>query len=418
MDRSRRRIAIVSGFQIINNPRVVKEADALAAAGHDVTVLSAINNAADLPRIRAIADVAAWRHLPVVDLTDTSPASRLRNTTMRMAARLAREARTRFGYDHPLQLGHETGPLLRAARRLDADLYSPHLEKSPWVGLKLLADGRNVRMDVEDWDTEDGLPADRAKRPIRLRRQAENELPNRSVHATATSRSMADALVAAYGCPRPEVIYNSFPTSDRDHLDGLILDRKDTSLPSITWFSQTIGPGRGLETLMQALPMLTVPVEVHLRATPRAGYIEALLSDLPPDIRARVYIHPQVPQSELLSRLSEHDIGFCGELSDCVSRDVTITNKVFEYMRAGQAIVASDTLGQTEVANTAPNAVRLFAQGNAASLVSALEPLAASPVARQAAAQASIDALEDHFSWEISMARLQRQVDGFLDALD
>lgn len=413
----KRRIAIVSGFQVINNPRVVKEADALSEMGHDVTVLAAISSLSDLPRIRQITDTRPWRHVPVLDMSDRRPGNRLRQFVMRLSARAAREALQRLGIEHHLQLGQDTGALLKAARKLDADLYSLHLEKSLWVGLKLLADGRKVRMDVEDWYTEDGLPADRSKRPLKLMRHAESILLKNAVHSTATSRSMAEALVDAYGCPTPEIIYNSFPTSDRDHLDGQVLDRQDTSLPSITWFSQTIGPGRGLETLVEALPMLPAGVEVHLRGTPRAGYIEHLLADLPSTMKDKVFVHPQVPQSELLSRLSEHDIGYCGELSDCVSRNVTITNKVFEYMRAGHAIVASDTLGQTEVAHMAPNAVRPFAQGDAASLADALGPLVENPAERQVAASASVDALHEHFSWEISKDRLQRQVNGYLETL-
>ncbi len=413
----RRRIAIVSGFQVINNPRVVKEADALSELGHDVIVLAAVNNIADLPRIRQITENRPWRHVAVYDQSDRHPARRIGQFAMRLSARAAREALWRFGLEHHLQLGHDTGALLRAAREVNADLYSLHLEKSLWVGLRLLADGRKVRMDVEDWYTEDGLPADRARRPLGLMRRAESVLLNSAVHSTTTSHAMADALVDAYGCPKPTVIYNSFPSSDRDHLDGRMRDRKDTALPSITWFSQTIGPGRGLETLFEALPLLPARVEVHLRGTPRAGYVEHLLTDLPPAMKERVHVHPQVPQAELLSRLSEHDIGYCGELSDCISRDVTITNKVFEYMRAGHAIVASDTRGQTEVANTAPGAVRPFVQGDAASLAQALGPLVEDPKEREAAAQASVDALHEHFSWEISKARLQGQVSAFLDGL-
>lgn len=413
----KRRIAIVSGFQVINNPRVVKEADALSELGHDVTVLAGISSLADLPRIRQITDLRPWRHVPVLDMSDRRPGNRLHQFVMRVGARAARDLLPRLGLEHHLQLGQDTGALLKAARKLDADLYSLHLEKSLWVGLKLLADGRKVRMDVEDWYTEDGLPADRSKRPLKLMRHAESILLNNAVHSTATSRSMAEALVDAYGCPTPEIIYNSFPTSDRDYLDGQVLDRRDTSLPSVIWFSQTIGPGRGLETLVEALPMLPARVEVHLRGTPRAGYIEHLLADLPPAMKDSVFIHPQVPQSELLARLSEHDIGYCGELSNCINHDVTIANKMFEYMRAGHAIVASDTLGQTEVANMAPNAVRPFARGNAKSLANALGPLVESPAERQTAAKASVDALHKHFSWEISKDRLQNQVNDYLETL-
>lgn len=413
-----RRYVIVSGFQVINNPRVVKEADAIAELGHEVIVLAAIHRAQDLPRINAMVRDRKWQHIPVVDLTRTGPMNRLRGTWLRAMARLMREAGQRFGYEHPMQLGYEAGSLLRTARRLNADLYSLHLEKALWVGTKLIHDGRAVRIDMEDWYTRDGLQQDQARRPQNMMRRAESFLLNNAVHATTTSNALADALVQAYGCPKPEVIHNSFPSEERAATDGRVLDRKDTSIPSITWFSQTIGPGRGLESLMQAIRLIEAPFEVHLRGTPRPDYLQDLFADLPSGVQSRVHVHPQVPQQELLSRLSEHDIGYCGESSDRPNSDLTIANKVFEYMRAGLAIVATDTLGQREVASLAPNAVQIFDQRNPGSLADTLRPLIEDTDARRRSATSSVQALDQHFSWELSKARLQHQVNGYLEAAD
>ncbi len=412
------RYVIVSGFQVINNPRVVKEADAIAELGHEVIVLAAIHRAQDLPRINAMVRDRKWQHIPVVDLTRTGLLNRLRGTWLRAMARLMREAGQRFGYEHPMQLGYEAGSLLRTARRLNADLYSLHLEKALWVGTKLIHDGRAVRIDMEDWYTDDGLPVDQAKRPLAMMRRAESFLLNNAVHATTTSHALADALVQTYGCPKPDVIHNSFPSGERQTTDGRTVDRIDTTIPSITWFSQTIGPGRGLEALMKAIMLIDAPFELHLRGTPRQGFMQELLARLSPEVRNRVHVHAQVPQEELLSRLSEHDIGYCGELSDCASRHLTITNKVFEYMRAGLAIVASDTAGQKEVAATAPEAVRIFPQDDAQALADTLRPLIENAETLKGAAAASVSALDQHFSWELSKARLQHQVNGYLEAAD
>lgn len=412
-----RHVVIVSGLQVTDNPRVVKEADALAELGYRVTVLTAVHSVASLPRIDALLATRRWRHVPVVDLTDRRVHMRLMQFALRAAARLVRGIKARFGWEHPLQLGFETWPLWWAARREKADLYSLHLEKSLWVGQKLLARGDAVRMDVEDWNTEDGLPQDRGLRPLKLMRRGEALLLNRAVHTTATSDAMADALVAAYDCPRPLVIYNSFPTADREAIDGKALDRPAKTGPSIIWFSQTIGPGRGLEALVGAFAQLSGTPELHLRGTPRAGYVESLLEPLAPDQRARVFVHPQVPQDALLSRLAEHDIGYCGELNNCANSNLTIANKAFEYMRAGLAVVASDTAGQAEMADTAPLAVHLFRQGDAPDLRRVLQPLIDDPEVLARSREAAADALVAHFSWEASKQRLQEQVAGYFEAL-
>lgn len=405
-----RRITIVSGLQVTDNPRVVKEADALAEMGYAVTVLAAVWSLAALPRIERLLHGRRWVHFPVVNLADRSLRNRLRMLTLRAAARAASEARVRMGLEHPLQLGYPVWPLWKAASAIPTDLYSLHLEKSLWVGSRLLAQKRPFRIDIEDWHSEDGLPADRARRPIRLIRTAERDLLNGAVHATATSDAMASALAESYGCSKPLVVHNSFPLNDRSSIDGRRLDRRRPDGISIIWFSQTIGPGRGLEALIDAFACLPRHCELHIRGTPRPGYVAALLSALPSDIRARVHTHQQVPQEELLSRLSEHDIGYCGELANCNNSDLTIANKVFEYMRARLAVVASDTRGQAEIATTAPGSVRLFRQGDPSDLRAALLPLVSDPAALDAARQAALNALETHFSWERSKQALQRQV--------
>jgi len=53
-----------------------------------------------------------------------------------------------------------------------------------------------------------------------------------------------------------------------------------------------------------------------------------------------------VDGDDLLSRIAEHDIGFAGEMPHCRSRDLTVTNKILQYLLAGLAVVASGTAGQ------------------------------------------------------------------------
>ena len=108
----------------------------------------------------------------------------------------------------------------------------------------------------------------------------------------------------------------------------------------------------------------------------------------------------------------------CAVELEVAESGLTITNKVFEYMRAGLAIVASDTAGQTEVAMTAPEAVRIFPQDDARALADTLRPLIENAETRKSAAAASVAALDQHFSWELSKARLQDQVNGFLEAAE
>jgi glycosyltransferase involved in cell wall biosynthesis len=235
-----------------------------------------------------------------------------------------------------------------------------------------------------------------------------------AAYATTTSAALSGALARDYSVAAPHVVYNSFPVRDGCGAGEADTDRIDPSIPSITWFSQTIGPGRGLEALIAALELVPEPFEVHIRGAARPGYREALLAPASQRLRARVHFHDRVSQDELARRLAEHDIGYCGELSDCANRDLTITNKVFEYMRAGLAIVASDTAGQVEIARRAPGSMSLFRQGDVGDLSEKLRELVRTPLALAQAKKASRLALEEHFNWRDQKGTIQGLADAAL----
>ena len=141
---------------------------------------------------------------------------------------------------------------------------------------------------------------------------------------------------------QPTVVYNAFPWSDRESIDGLFKDRRDRRLPSIHWFSQTLGHGRGLEDLIAALPLLKHEAEIHLRGKPVSGFENWLAHRVPEAWRGRIKVHGLVSNAELLSRIAEHDIGFAGETPLIRSKDLTVSNKILYYLLAGLAVVASE----------------------------------------------------------------------------
>ncbi len=221
---------------------------------------------------------------------------------------------------------------------------------------------------------------------------------------------MADALADEFNCRPPVPIYNAFRWSDRRALDGTMEDRRNRELPSIHWYSQTLGRGRGLEQLFDALPHVRHSAEIHLRGTPVSGFRDWLLSHLPESWRSRVFVHGLVSNNELLSRISEHDIGFAGEAKYCRNRDLTVTNKILHYLLGGLAVVASDTAGQREIAEQASSAVFLFPSGESERLAEQLNLLLSSRHRLQAAKEAALHAAESLFCWEKVAPRLIESV--------
>ena len=376
------KVVLLSGNPLCHNPRVVKEAEALASAGHEVEVLGSGGNREYQKRDDQLATGKKWKFTALMAGQGVCD-----EFIQRAKRRLGNQAHRLFGRENRWQLGQMADVLLKEGRKRRADLYIAHSEAGMWAAEQLRKEGRNVGVDMEDWFSEDLLPEARRRRPIQLLKTLERKLLCYGAYSSCTSEAMADALVKEYGCKRPTVVRNVFPLKDREGLDGKWKDRPgmarwmDSNDPtadrpmespfSIHWFSQTIGPGRGLELLFQALEGIEGEWELHLRGNLK-GYDEWLQKACPISVRKKLSIHELVGNEELLSRIAEHDIGYAGELCEPISRNLTITNKFFQYLQAGLAVVASDTVGQMEAASDSKGAVIIFRGGREISLAEKL----------------------------------------------
>ena len=304
--------------------------------------------------------------------------------------------------------------MLKAARQARADLTIVHSEAGLWVGSQLLDEGFRVGVDFEDWFSEDLLPAARTARPIAQLKALEKRLIRDCKYCLTTSHAMAEAMAEAYQAPKPAVIYNSFPWAERSQIDGQIRDRQNLKLLSLHWFSQTIGAGRGLEILFQALPYLTVPVEIHLRGNYPESSRQWLEKLVAAEWRDRIFIHPTVPNHELLSRIAEHDIGLALEQPDVPSRNLTVTNKLFQYLQAGLAVLTTDTKGQQEILAQYPEMSCLIPCDASQSLAQAVESFVYTPAKLLAAKTTALQIARDKLCWEQQAITLSQRVDAAL----
>ena len=403
-------IAIVTGAHLCRNPRVVKEAEALADAGHRVTVLRPVLSQ-DLADLDAeLAAGAGWTVQTTADLVS----GRVGPTWARLVRRVATEA-VRRGAELPDALGYGVRRSLRMARAVRADLTIGHQEVGLWVINRLADAGRRVGADLEDWYSEDLLPEARQSRPLQLLRREEAAAVRRGGHVTTTSQALAEQLARTYGGPVPTVVYNAFPWADRAALDGERRDRAgdgDGRL-SLHWVSQTIGAGRGLEDVLDALALVDAPVDLHLRGQCTPEVEAALRTHLPAERGHTLTIHGLVPPAELLGRIAEHDVGLALEAQDSPSRDLTVTNKILHYLLAGLPVVATSTAGQREVAAQAPDAVVTFPVGDVPALARAINGLA-SRAGLERASAAALDAARREFHWEHQRQALVDSVEAAL----
>lgn len=386
------RVLIVTSGPLCENPRPLKEAQALASAGYDVTVLGVRTRAATEATDRELAAGAAWKKVAIDMLPGFGTSNRvvwLRRARVSIARRLV----ARWGIPSAGALG-PTGPLLRAALAQPADLTIVHTEAPLWVGTQLLRRGRRVAADLEDWHSEDLRPEDRRARPLGLLRTCERTLLNDAAYCSTTSNALADALQARYGGTRPVVVANSFPLQPKPHRSP------GCAAPKFFWFSQTIGAGRGLEGFLDAWNQTSQPSELVLLGEIRPEFRDAVLQRVSAEKQAHLHFHPVVPPSQLPAVIAEHDIGLALEDAAILNRDLTITNKILQYLNAGLAVLATGTAGQKEVLAHAPGAGLLIDLADPRALAPQLDALLAAPDRIAAMSAASRRAAEERYCWE------------------
>jgi glycosyltransferase involved in cell wall biosynthesis len=390
-------VLIVTNGHLCRNPRPLKEAFTLGKAGYDVTVLGIRNHAASDRQDAALAAEAPFKLCSV----NLLPGAGWNSLLARLRIRLLRDLAKRG-------LGQSIGSLgpakllLRRARALNADLTICHNEIAHWVGLQLRPQGRRIAADLEDWHSEDLLPADRQARPLGLIRQVESALLRQCAYVTTTSQSLADGLHHRYGGAEPAVISNSFPLQDNPRTactpdDGPI---------RFFWFSQTLGPGRGLEAFLRIWAQLELHSEVVLLGEDRGGYQQRLRALLPETKQASLQFRPLVTPDELPTVIAAHDIGLALEDSSIVNRDLTITNKILQYLNAGLAVLATPTAGQREVFAAQPEIGEFFDPLDPTQALAALRRIATDREQLRARQQAARRLAQDRYCWEREETKL------------
>lgn len=393
------RIRILIGSHLCTNTRALREARALVEAGHDVTIQGVWYDKARIARDESLLLKAPYHFEPVVNL-------RHRGLLPRLRRRLGMESWRRFKRFNPAGLGYGIREHLRAARAAEADLTIAHSEGTLWVATQLAARGLRVGIDFENWFSEIVRPEDRALHPVNSIRVLEHKILHTARYRLAPSRAMARALGEFAGVEPPHCVYNAFPLADLHAPAPPVSDRKNNHPPSLHWFSSRIGIGRGLTTLLGALPHLHYPVEIHLRGELAGADKKWFARLVPPEWRERIRIHSLVHSSELLPRIASHDIGLALESGATRGRDLTIAKKTFHYMLGGLAVVASDTTGHQEIADQAHGAMKLVPPDNPVALAEAIDSWLAFPEHLKLARQAATRATKETFCWELVREQL------------
>jgi hypothetical protein len=392
------RVCLLTTGQVSTNPRLVKEADALTEVGHSVHVIAGRGTSWVEENDRALLRDRTWSCTTVGGQQSTD---RLRYASTRMRHRLARPlASLRYAPSlaRHWALARIAPDLARAARRTPARLYIAHYPAALPAAVAAAALHRaRVAYDAEDLYTGEVPTGDPPDDLIRATERA--HLPSCSF-VTTSSPGIAAVYADLYAITPPTVIHNVFPLADRPA--ALRPVSSDGHL-TLYWFSQTIGPGRGLEDAVLAMSRLDgLSLELHLRGWWHPGYRDKLLSlaghsGLQPD---QIVSHAPAPPDEMVRLASMHDIGLALEHPNTANHDLCLSNKIFTYLLAGAAVAGTATAGQGPLLDSLGPAAISYPPGDAGTLAGLLRPWLENRHVLQGARESAWNWGMRHYNWD------------------
>ena len=380
-------ICLVTTSHLAANPRLLKEAGALAGAGYDVRVVSCEWD----DQWRALDESAAanrrWRW-------DRVNWSRRDRPFLFWRSRFRHQIALRAVFFPRLWSAGRIVPELRdrvASER--SDLLIAH--NAGGLAAAFAAQAGDAKLG---YDAEDFVPG--MSEPVATR--IEKALMPACDYVTVSSPLIGKEYEETLGVKSSAVILNTFPLSWRP--DTFVAD--DHPALKLYWFSQTIGAGRGLEDVIRAMAKASPrPIEFHVQGRWQTGYQERLIRLADEAGVSALHIHDAVPPSDLVRMAASCHIGLGLEPGNSRNNSIALSNKLFTYLLAGAAVILTATDSQRLIAAELADAASTYHPGDSEALATHLIRLHDDRGLLAKARQISRELGATRFNWDVEQER-------------
>jgi glycosyltransferase involved in cell wall biosynthesis len=353
------KIVLVTSGQPSLNPRLVKEADALANAGYEVVVIYQYWNDWGTRLDIELLKTKRW----VAHRVGGSPNeqkliywyTRIRHKFVNCILKL-------LGYRNFLvevAIGRCGFLLIKKAKTIKADLYIGHNLAALSAVVKVAKYHKSkCGFDAEDLHRfETNIDYD-----IKLKTYIEERYFNHVDYLTTSSPQIAKKYKELFPSLIFDTILNVFPKKLKIH-------RSVSNQPlKLFWFSQNVGLSRGLQDVIRSLKILEeYDIEFHILGflgTACKVTLDQLIDSLAFDKPPHINFYEPIPSSEVAEFASQFNIGLATEPGFSTNNHLALSNKLFTYLQAGLAIVATETVAQKEFINENPSIGTSYEIGN------------------------------------------------------
>jgi glycosyltransferase involved in cell wall biosynthesis len=367
------RVCMLLHKSVAHDTRVLREATALSAAGHEVTVVH-------LPPPGAADDLGG---LPFDLVPATSRGSRQR-------------------LPHAARLGVEAARLARRAASLRPDVVHAHDAAMLLPGL-LAARRSGAKLVYDSHELATGVPY-RGRAWAAVVTGAERLGAPRADAVIAVSDGIAARLGERYRLRRPPAVIRNLPDLPPPGAVPAADLRGELGIDDapLVLHQGAVAAGRGCATLLRALLFLPTAHLLFLGAEgPYAERLLALAGEC--GVAARTHLLGPVPPKALLSHTAQADVGVSLLEDSCENHRLALPNKLFEYVAAGLPVVIADL----------PEAAKLVRERGVGWCADPSDPESVAAALRTALAQQDDEGLRERLrqaalelSWEREKHRL------------
>lgn len=398
-ENNNKKIVLITSGQPSLNPRLVKEADALSSAGYTVTVLYAYWNDWGTQYDLQLLGNKKWKAIRVgghpQQKRNTYTLSRVINKVAKLIFPLAK-----WNIIADWALSRATYFLIREAKKHKADLYIAHNPGAlPAAVIAAKHYNKPCGFDAEDFHRNE-ISNDIQDSDVILKSYIENKYIPQLAYFTTSSTQIAEAYRQIFPLSDPIVLLNVFPNSP------VTIAPQTINKPlKLFWFSQTIGPNRGIDDIVKALQLLnSTNVELHLLGSKLASNLNYL--DWIKKSGIQITFHEPISPNELINFASNFDVGLALEPGFSNNNNLALSNKLFTYMQAGLAIVASDTTAQHDLLSKNPGIGQLYPKGNCEALAAIISKYIIDKDQLLTQKTESLRLAHEQYNWETESRKL------------
>jgi len=369
----KKKVLLLSNSEICYNPRLAKAADSFYEAGYEVDVFNPVVGVADRSVYEGFIKDKKWS-IREFDISKRNFRSKVNWLLVSVLNKLFFSLYKKFGVKVGFQYIKNKGLMGFKKNKKKYDIIIIHLVDSLPFAVKLKEKYQNSTLiyDSQEYFTGQYSIADITNKNWVL--TAEKQYIYSADIVIGTTNIMCNKIAEKYNLKTTPIRVRNLPYT------AVKKESSDVVVPvKFVWHGMRIifENRRGLHILLQAVAKTKANVEFYIQgliSSEERQKIESFAEEN--KIEDKIIIKSPAAPDKIVESLIGYDVGLIGELPEEENQLFTSSNKLFEFIAAGLAIIMSDVPGLRETSEEYES-YDLYSPGNIDELALRIESLVA-----------------------------------------